>query len=278
MIFKSKNIFLNLLAKIVIGSFLFGCASSEKSTVSCVKKNGLSISPYKGSSLPDGEIVLTYDDGPTEYTKKIGDYLHSEGIQATFFIQGSRVEGNEAILANLKAQGHIIANHTYNHENLTTSFDPASNLRKTDQKIYPYITGNIFLFRPPFGSVNEKVVRLINQSDMGKYIGPVMFDIGDELYQKYGADWACWEAELTFEECGEKYLFEINEKRKGVVLLHDLKVESYQMTKWLIPRLKGAGIKVVRIDRIPALRSVLQENEAEVDKIGGYAGCVEFEK
>ena len=74
-------------------------------------------SPVKAEEEPAAEqklIALTFDDGPTANTISLLDGLRDLGVVATFFINRG-ADGNEDILARMVAEGHQLANHTYNH-------------------------------------------------------------------------------------------------------------------------------------------------------------------
>src|SRR5688572_26382773 len=85
-----------------------------------------SISPKRAAlpPPPDCSVVacmaLTFDDGPSSaYTPQILDILDRHGVKATFFVLGSNVAGNEALLQRTYASGHEIGNHTWGHPRLT---------------------------------------------------------------------------------------------------------------------------------------------------------------
>lgn len=60
---------------------------------------------------------LTFDDGPSyKITPQILDILKENNIKATFFVIGSMAEENPSLLKREKAEGHVIANHTYSHD------------------------------------------------------------------------------------------------------------------------------------------------------------------
>src|SRR5262249_23713763 len=79
-----------------------------------------------GSALPFGTICLTYDDGPGETagcgpgprTSELGAYLAEWRVPATFFVVGKFAGSLDHVLGQLKAQGHLVANHTFNHPHL----------------------------------------------------------------------------------------------------------------------------------------------------------------
>ncbi|WP_052702831.1 polysaccharide deacetylase [Paenibacillus beijingensis] len=60
-------------------------------------------------------VYLTFDDGPSANTVKVLDILKKNGIQASFFMVGEHVEGNPKLVQRVKAEGHTIGNHTYDH-------------------------------------------------------------------------------------------------------------------------------------------------------------------
>ena len=60
----------------------------------------------------DSLIALTLDDGPhSTLTPRILDVLAEHEAQATFFIMGRHVPGNEALLRRMVAEGHELGNH-----------------------------------------------------------------------------------------------------------------------------------------------------------------------
>ena len=62
----------------------------------------------------DHEWSLTFDDGPSNYTTELLDYLEKENIKATFCVMGSHVEQYPDILKRAYDSGHQIASHTCN--------------------------------------------------------------------------------------------------------------------------------------------------------------------
>lgn len=60
-------------------------------------------------------VYLTFDDGPSENTKKIMDILAEYDAKATFFITGANEECRPYIKEAYEA-GHTIGLHTYSHD------------------------------------------------------------------------------------------------------------------------------------------------------------------
>lgn len=61
-------------------------------------------------------VALTFDDGPTRaVTPRILGTLAGYGVPATFFVLGSRVPGNEAVLRGIAEGGHTLGLHGQTH-------------------------------------------------------------------------------------------------------------------------------------------------------------------
>jgi len=61
-------------------------------------------------------IAITIDDGPDpEVTPRVLDLLAREGVRATFFCVGDKVDRHPALCRAIVAGGHAIENHTASH-------------------------------------------------------------------------------------------------------------------------------------------------------------------
>ncbi|MEL7034825.1 MAG: polysaccharide deacetylase family protein [Cyanobacteria bacterium J06592_8] len=78
---------------------------------------------FKGKSIKavdlktDEKVVaLTFDDGPwPETTEQILEILKENNIKATFFWVGQALNNHKEIGKKVALDGHVIANHTWNH-------------------------------------------------------------------------------------------------------------------------------------------------------------------
>lgn len=100
-------------------------------------------------------IFLTFDDGPIPIvTPWVLKTLKSFNAKATFFCIGDNINKHPAIFLQLKADGHAIGNHTYNHlkgwatadELYIKNFNKCQNLTQT------------YLFRPPYGRIKRSQI------------------------------------------------------------------------------------------------------------------------
>ncbi|MFN5451608.1 polysaccharide deacetylase family protein, partial [Bradyrhizobium sp.] len=63
--------------------------------------------------LHDGEVVLTFDDGPSPpMTNKVLAALARECVRATFFLVGKPASGRAALVQRIAAEGHTIGHHS----------------------------------------------------------------------------------------------------------------------------------------------------------------------
>ncbi len=98
-------------------------------------------------------VALTFDDGPTEGTLPILEYLDREQVWATFFQCGMNVQRHPEIARRVAAAGHQLGNHTYSHSRLTFRSPEFIDREVTDaQKVIQDETGlSPMLLRPPYG-------------------------------------------------------------------------------------------------------------------------------
>ena len=117
----------------------------------------------KWTGRDPSSVYLTFDDGPDEtVTPWLLEFLNKENIQATFFCIGSQVEKYPAIYKKMKQFGHMVGNHTYNHEkgSRTDNEEYLKSIKKTDDLM------NTILFRPPYGRLTREQERQVTR--MGK--------------------------------------------------------------------------------------------------------------
>ena len=98
-------------------------------------------------------IALTFDDGPSESTQDLLDYLGSENIFATFFQCGMNVRRLPHIAGRVAAAGHQIGNHTYSHPKLPFKSREVIDFEFSEaQRIISFETGIMpMILRAPYG-------------------------------------------------------------------------------------------------------------------------------
>ena len=120
---------------------------------------------YHLRGRPAKKVVLTFDDGPTEFTPLFLDLLNKYQAKAVFFCIGKQIEQYPEILKRIKEEGHIIGNHTYTHipKNCFTSATTfAEEIRKTDEILQKFQIETTY-FRPPYGITNPHIAKAIKK-------------------------------------------------------------------------------------------------------------------
>ena len=231
--------------------------------------------------LPSGTLCFTYDDGPGQVdpghdgpgprTAELGEYLHSQGVPATFFAVGKFAETSGAILAGLRSRGHLVANHTFDHPSLPAFVarggDVIDQLARTNSAIGPYAQGPLTFFRAPYGDWRlrgetlSNVARVLNRSAMSSsFVGPIGWDID-------AGDVGFWRDGRSAVDCGRAYLEAIQSAGRGIVLMHDstadideirIKNQALGLAHWLVPRLRRLGFRFVRLDEVPQVVSAMK--------------------
>lgn len=210
------------------------------------------------------EIILTFDDGPNDgITDKFLDVLQDYGLKATFFVIGANAKKNPLLMNRIITEGHIVGNHSMTHSALK-DLGPfvwrdkvKSEVLDAHETLLPFMVNNKhFYFRAPEGAWAEKFADFLNEDPIGKeYVGPLMWDIGGEIEFKDGkylqaADWACWSKKISVNDCLSGYLNEAVRKKGGVILMHDLRKQSLEMLKKLIPELQDRGFTFTTLNDV----------------------------
>ncbi|KAI1213456.1 uncharacterized protein F4807DRAFT_266028 [Annulohypoxylon truncatum] len=120
---------------------------------------------YGGVGIYDcvnnGDIAVTFDDGPWDYTNDLLDKLAKYEAKATFFITGNNLGKGQindpdypwaTVIQRMAAEGHQIASHTWSHEN----YSQLTTAQFKNQMIWNEIALNDILgyfptyMRPPY--------------------------------------------------------------------------------------------------------------------------------
>lgn len=113
------------------------------------------------------EIALSFDDGPSlTYTPEILQILKDQNVTATFFTIGERIEETPGLFKQIIAEGHLVGNHSFYHNNwfdLQSSKNMMEEMQQTHQLVHQLSGKHLKWFRPPFGVINPSVKKAIQQ-------------------------------------------------------------------------------------------------------------------
>lgn len=114
-------------------------------------------------------VYLTFDDGPVpEVTPWVLDTLKGLGVKATFFCIGKNIAAHPELFERLKAEGHAVGNHTWDHPSgwETLPHDYYRNVLACQQLT------RTDLFRPPYGRITNRQLAALS-----KRFSVVMWDV-----------------------------------------------------------------------------------------------------
>ena len=122
----------------------------------------------KTFSLPEGYVAITFDDGPSAYTKQIVDILTQYQVGGTFFFIGKNVLNNSEAVKYAQSHGFSIANHSMTHSDLTklSNMQQKQELDQTNEALTAIINQPVNLFRPPYGAINADTVDMFSSQNV----------------------------------------------------------------------------------------------------------------
>ena len=149
----------------LLAALLAGCVGNDpdrsEGTVLDVSRNGSVVA----DPIPIGVLSLTFEDGPSPYSRNIIDMLAAFEIQATFFWVGAKIDGNRDLLAYARDNGHQVANHSYYHDRQVL-LDRASfvhRLRATKANIGDFDNDRLY-FRFPYGESSPELFNWLRET------------------------------------------------------------------------------------------------------------------
>ena len=142
--------------------------------------------PAAASGFTGKLIAITFDDGGGAYTAQLLDELAARDVKATFFVSGYRAANYPETLKRMVSEGHQLASHTQNHENLNTlsAAKIADEISQTQEYITDAGGDNPAYIRPPYGNAN-KTVRAQAPSPL------INWSVDPEDWKYHNADTVC---------------------------------------------------------------------------------------
>lgn len=103
-------------------------------------------------------VSLTFDDGPSVYTRQVVQTLTAHDATATFFVTGTEVAKHPEMVGELLAAGMSVQPHGWSHQDLTSL--GSEGLRFELGEAVDQLVGlgaNPSCVRPPYGATNLAV-------------------------------------------------------------------------------------------------------------------------
>jgi len=164
------------------------------------------------------KVHLTFDDGPSIYTREILDILDQYNVKATFFVVGKEDEAAEELLWEIVERGHSLGMHSYSHSysEIYASVDAfAEDFSKLQQYLYDVTGVKSKLYRFPGGSSNT-----VSNVDMKQFV---------DYLQEQGVTFYDWNISsgdgssipLPVETLVQNCTQNIKQWNSPIVLMHD---------------------------------------------------------
>lgn len=185
----------------------------------------------------DKIIALSLDDAPSAHTDEIMQVLRDNDAHATFFVIGQQVEGREATLRKLVAQGHELGNHAMRDE--PSSRLSNDELEKQVNDVKALLTaayeaeGKILpnnYFRPGSGFFNRRMRDLLGNRGFRIVLGSI-----------YPHD-----PQIPYPTANAKHILSMAHPG-GIIICHDRRGWTAPMLRIVLPELKRQGYKIVTI-------------------------------
>ena len=184
-------------------------------------------------------VALTFDDGPSRYTRRVLSTLDRLNARATFFLIGYLAERNPHLVRREFAAGMGVENHSYSHP-YQPPFDRqpheliASEIER-GRDVLSSLGAKPTLFRPPGGSFS-----------------PFVIDTAETYGQRvvlWSVDPTDWQAGATAKQITRRVLGAV--KPGSIVILHDGGGDQSETLKALPAIVKGIrhkGLKLALVD------------------------------
>ncbi|KAI0880374.1 carbohydrate-binding module family 18 [Annulohypoxylon maeteangense] len=242
--------------------FDYGPACDANKTPTGINTSTLSRSPLGsvavgGAGVYDceneGDVALTFDDGPGEYTSELLDLLEKYNAKATFFITGINNGKGEidntslvwpSVIRRMYSDGHQIASHTWSHADLSTV---TSSRRKDEMVKNEMALRNILGFiptymRPPYSSCTELSGCQDDMASLEYHVVYFDLDTADYLNDSPGL---IQNSKDNFDEYFE-------DKSSGtddaLVISHDIHEQTvHNLTEYMLQGIQSRGYKAVTV-------------------------------
>jgi peptidoglycan/xylan/chitin deacetylase (PgdA/CDA1 family) len=202
--------------------------------------------------LNDHEVVLTFDDGPIPpYSNDVLDTLASQCVKATYFLVGEMAQAYPSIVRRIFNAGHTIGTHSQTH--------PYAFQRLTTPGIERQVDGGIASVDAALGDP-KALAPFFRIPGLGR-TGAIENYLASKSLVTWSADVVAddWK-HIGAKEIVKRAMRRLEEKGRGILLLHDIHPATVLALPILLKELKERGYHVVQVvaagdrpDSLPAL-------------------------
>lgn len=184
-------------------------------------------------------VALTFDDGPDANTLKLLELFEAEGVKATFFITGARLEKSPEIARKTLEKGHEIGNHSISHAVLPslTPEKVQEEIAGMQERIQKTLGIEAKIFRAPNLRYDDKVWKVLSELSLPAINATVST--------------SDWNKEVTAEQVYKTATTDI--KPGSIILMHSWPGKTLEVMPRIISDLKEQGFRFVTVSELLAL-------------------------
>jgi len=210
---------------------------------------------YTGNDLlEDGEVVLTFDDGPLRrYTRAVLKALDRHCTKALFFTVGRMAVADPGMLREVAAHGHTIGHHSWSHRNQGRSgmanaiaeFELGVSAVEAviDRPSAPF-------FRFPYLSDPQAMQNYLGERNFG------IFSIDIDSHD--------WRTRST-KRVHRAVMSKLKKRGKGIILFHDIQKSTAGGLSRLLDDMKRSGYRIVHFAPAAGAKSLPEyDKEARI--------------
>jgi peptidoglycan/xylan/chitin deacetylase (PgdA/CDA1 family) len=193
--------------------------------------------------LNDGEVVLTFDDGPIpKNSYQILDILAAQCVKATFFLVGRQAQANPEGVRKVLDAGHTVATHTQNH--------PYAMQRLRLDRAKAEIDGGIASVTAALGERSAAISPFFRIPGLSRNDGIEEYAKAKGL-QVWSTDFLAddWHS-ISSARVYDLAMKRLAAKGKGILLLHDIQPRTVAALPKILSDLKARGYRIVHV--VPA--------------------------
>jgi peptidoglycan-N-acetylglucosamine deacetylase len=186
--------------------------------------------------LADGEVVLTFDDGPLRaYTKPVLEALAAHCTKATFFLVGRMAVADPEMVREYARQGHTIGIHTWSHVNLhsITPLRARTEIELGFSAVQQAMGKPVApFFRFPYLADSKSMTTHLQE----RHVGIFSIDIDSKDYRTRDPG-----------SVHRKVMSDLARAKKGIILFHDIQPSTARALPGLLADLKAKGYRIVHL-------------------------------
>ncbi|WP_413580398.1 polysaccharide deacetylase family protein [Bdellovibrio sp. HCB288] len=178
------------------------------------------------------EVVLTFDDGPSPYTKTILKTLAEVDAKVMFFHVGRNVIANKEYVKMVANDGHVVGGHSMTHANLGKL-----GLQSAEKEMYGSLNAiqSVLgwahpVFRFPYGSSRSDLKNSLKTHHVGEFF--------------WNVDSLDWKSGRSNSEMIEFTMKQVRANNGGIVLFHDIQKRTMESLPQFLAALHKEGYKI----------------------------------